>query len=95
MTDQEDRTGQRTKTALVCIGNVNRPVTFSEGSAREEKETLFDGIKTAFSDILDNSPITKPVFMVKNEEWRNEFVDIGDGIIPDRAVVRVVEAVSR
>ena len=94
MTDQEGRRGQKTKSVLVCIGNINRPVTFSEGSASEEKEALFDGIKTAFSDILDNNPITKPVFLVKNEEWRNEFVDIGSGIIPDRAVVRVVEAVS-
>ena len=32
--------------------------------------------------------------MVKSEEWNNEFVDIGSNPIPDRAVVRVVEAVS-
>ena len=88
--------GQKTKSVLVCLGNVNRAISFPEGSVGDEKKALFDGIKAAFSDILDdNNRITKPIFLVKNEKWRNEFVDIGDGVIPDRAVVRVVEAVSK
>lgn len=100
MTDQEEHpvTGQKTKSVLVCIGNVNRPITFSgaAGSARA-KNALIDRIKITFADIvmiLNNSPLRKPIYMVKNEKWRNEFVDIGDSFIPDRAVVRVVEAVS-
>ena len=83
------------KSVLVCIGNVNRPVSFLEGDDNEdEKKHLYEAIKNKFSDILDNNSVKKPIIMVKSEEWNNEFVDIGSNPIPDRAVVRVVEAVS-
>ena len=84
-----------TKTVLVSIGGINRSVTFAtESEDSKEKNNLFEGIKSVFEDMLSNNPIAKPAFLTKNEDWRNEFVDIGDQPIPDRAVVRVVDAVS-
>ena len=82
------------KTVLVSIGGIKRPVTFVEREGSEGKRVLFEGIKREFADILSKNPIVKPVFLVKNEDWRNEFVDIGENTIPDRAVVRIVDAVS-
>ena len=82
------------KTILVSIYGVNRPVTFNmDEDVDREKQNMFQEIQTVFADIISSNSISKPIFIVKNEEWNHEFVDIGKNAIPEWSVVRIIDAV--
>ena len=83
------------KTILVSMNGVNRPVTFNmDEDVDREKQNMFQEVQTVFADIISSNSISKPIFMVKNEEWNHEFIDIGKNPIPDQSVVRIIDAVS-
>ena len=57
-----------TKTILVCIGERKRPLVLNEKEENDNvKKDLFDAIKMAFSDVLDEKPIKKAIIQIKSE----------------------------
>ena len=80
------------KTVLVCVGGRKRTVSFSCGEESDRVRLLvaanavYQGVA-----VFDG----KTIVQMKSEEWSGEFIDVEDtDVIPDKAIVRVVESVS-
>ena len=64
---------------------------FSSGSPAQEISSLKQAFLITFSDVLENGVEEKNlVVQLKNELWRDQFLDVTDDqIISDRSVVNV------
>ena len=79
------------KSVLVCVGERKRAVSFSSPTGGGEKMRLLAAANQVFGDITHFED--DAVVQVKSEAWGGEFVDVTD-VIPDMAIVRILEDVS-
>ena len=84
-----------TKSILVCFGERKRAVTLARDSSVFELKLA---IVREYSDVLarsststDESVAERLILQVKSEEWEGLFVDLKDGNVPDKSVLRIVE----
>ena len=80
-----------TKEVLACFGEHKRVLKFSSGSPAQEINSLKQAFLITFSDVLENGVEEKNlVVQLKNELWRDQFLDVSDDqIISNRSVVNV------
>ena len=80
---------QQERRVLVMMGERNRPVSFRPDAQCASCVTaLTAAVRSTFSDVL--SPDQEIFFQLKSEEWDGVFVDICDGDVPDKSVLKAV-----
>lgn len=77
----------------MCVRERKRSVTFCVTN-KSEKACLLAAVNKTFQDVgiyFGNDAIVQ----IKSETWGGEFLDVAEeDVIPDRAVIQVLEAVS-
>ncbi len=79
---------EKTKVMLVNMGDNKRIVPFLASSRGDDAEALSVAIQATFSDVL--LPGQTFFLQLKSEEWGGAFIDLLQGEIPDKSVIKAV-----